>query len=146
MSPQLIRLLTICLLMLIYVFFFRVLRAVWVSVRSRGDAPSRRTKTRRDEAEPAALIVRTPETQQGTRYELTDDITMGRAAGCAITLDDNYASQLHARVYRQQDGFLLEDLGSTNGTYLNRATVTAPVLLRPGDQVQVGSTVFEVVT
>ena len=60
--------------------------------------------------------------------------------------DDNYASQLHARVYRQQDGFLLEDLGSTNGTYLNRATVTAPVLLRPGDQVQVGSTVFEVVT
>lgn len=132
--------------MLIYVFFFRVLRAVWVSVRSRGDAPSRRTKTRRDEAEAAALIVRTPETQQGTRYELTDDITMGRAAGCAITLDDNYASQLHARVYRQQDGFLLEDLGSTNGTYLNRATVTAPVPLRPGDQVQVGSTVFEVVT
>lgn len=146
MSPQLIRLLTICLLMLIYVFFFRVLRAVWVSVRSRGDAPSRRTKTRRNEAEAAALIIRTPETQQGTRYELTDDITMGRAAGCAITLDDNYASQLHARVYRQQGGFLLEDLGSTNGTYLNRATVTAPVPLRPGDQVQVGSTVFEVVT
>jgi len=145
-SPQLIRLLTICLLLLIYVFFFRVLRAVWVSVGATRGPSSRRTRASRAATAPAALVVRTPESQQGTRYDLEDEITMGRAAGCAITLEDAYASQIHARVYRQEDSFLLEDLGSTNGTYLNRAAVTTAAPLRCGDQVQIGSTVFEVVT
>jgi pSer/pThr/pTyr-binding forkhead associated (FHA) protein len=145
-SPQLIRLLTVCLLLLIYVFFFRVLRAVWVSVGATRGPSGRRPRASRAATAPVALVVRTPESQQGTRYDLEDEITMGRAAGCAITLEDAYASQIHARVYRQEDGFLLEDLGSTNGTYLNRAAVTTAAPLRPGDQVQIGSTVFEAVT
>ena len=149
MSPQLIRLLTICLLLLIYLFFFRVLRAVWVGVRPTGEtAPRRARNTRTSKAvlPPAALIVRTPETQQGTRYDFAAEITLGRAAGCDVTIDDSYASQIHARVFQRDDHFLLEDLGSTNGTYLNRQKVSTPTVVKLGDQVQVGSTVFEVDT
>ena len=68
----------ICLLLLIYLFFFRVLRAVWVGVRPTGEtAPRRARNTRTSKAvlPPAALIVRTPETQQGTRYDFAAEIT-----------------------------------------------------------------------
>lgn len=146
MSPQLIRLLTICLLLLIYLFFFRVLRAVWVGVRPTTELSPRRTRTPKTVGPPSALVVRTPETQQGVRHVFTDELTLGRAAGCDVTIDDSYASQIHARVFRRDDHFLLEDLGSTNGTYLNRQNVTTPTVLKPGDQIQVGSTVYEVAT
>ena len=53
-------------------------------------------------------------------------------------------SQLHARVFRRDNQFYVEDLGSTNGTYLNRKKVTGPVAVRRGDRLQVGKTVLEV--
>lgn len=146
MSPQLIRLLTICLLLLIYLFFFRVLRAVWVGVRPAREAKTRRSRTPLAQQSPSALVVRTPETQAGRRHDFGEELTLGRAAGCDVTIDDSYASQIHARVFKHDDHFLLEDLGSTNGTYLNRQNVSAPTVVKPGDQVQVGSTVFEVAT
>lgn len=144
MSPQLIRLLTICLLLLIYLFFFRVLRAVWVGVRPAREMTPRRTRSTRAAQPAAAFVVCTPEAQAGRRHVFSEEITLGRAAGCDITIDDSYASQIHARVFRRDDQHLLEDLGSTNGTYLNRQNVITATVLKPGDQVQVGSTVFEV--
>ena len=77
-------------------------------------------------------------------YELSDESTVGRAAGCQVALDDSYASQLHARLYKRDGKLFVEDLGSTNGTYVNRRKVTAPVALRKGDRLQVGRTVLEV--
>ena len=71
------------------------------------------------------------------------ELTIGRAAGCEITLDDTYISQMHARVSPGEHGVIVEDLGSTNGTYLNRKRVTAPVVVSPGDRIQVGSTITE---
>jgi pSer/pThr/pTyr-binding forkhead associated (FHA) protein len=68
---------------------------------------------------------------------------MGRAAGCQVTLDDTYVSQIHARVFVREGQVYVEDLGSTNGTYLNRSKVAGPMLLGSGDQLQVGSTVLE---
>ncbi|MCL4135119.1 UNVERIFIED_CONTAM: hypothetical protein GTU68_057631 [Idotea baltica] len=70
-------------------------------------------------------------------------MTIGRAAGCQITLDDTYISQLHARVSNADSGVVIEDLGSTNGTYLNRQRVTTPVYGEAGDQIQVGGIVME---
>ncbi|MEO6121400.1 MAG: FHA domain-containing protein, partial [Acidimicrobiales bacterium] len=70
---------------------------------------------------------------------------VGRAAGCHVALpEDTFASQLHARLFRRDGRMWLEDLGSTNGTYLNAKAVAAPVALRRGDRVQVGRTVLEV--
>lgn len=71
------------------------------------------------------------------------EMTIGRAAGCQISLDDTYISQLHARVAPADGGVVIEDLGSTNGTYLNRQRVTIPVLGGSGDQVQLGGIVME---
>jgi len=70
-------------------------------------------------------------------------MTVGRAAGCQITLDDTYASQIHARVFQRDGQFLVEDLGSTNGTYLNRQKVAGPMVMHRGDKMQIGNTVME---
>ena len=74
---------------------------------------------------------------------LADELTIGRAAGCQIPLDDSYASQLHARLFRRNSELLVEDLGSTNGTFLNRKKVDSAVPIRKGDRLQVGKTVLE---
>jgi len=91
------------------------------------------------------LIVREPAEAAGTNYNLDNEITVGRAAGCGICIDDTFVSQLHARVFRSASGYFLEDLGSTNGTFHNthRLTAQQPQPLEPGDYIQFGSTVLE---
>lgn len=84
-----------------------------------------------------------PPSEAGRRFQVTGEMTIGRAAGCQITLDDTYMSQLHGRVSPAADGIAVEDLGSTNGTYVNRQRVTAPTIARPGDRVQFGGVVME---
>ena len=69
--------------------------------------------------------------------------TLGRAAGCRVIVDDNFVSQIHARVTQRDDQILVEDLGSTNGTYLNRRRVAGPMVMNPGDRLQVGDPVLE---
>lgn len=153
MPEPLLNVLKICLLVLLYLFFFRVLRAVWAEVNlarstaapvpgtRKGGKSGRRVRPR--ERKPPKLTVLEPASIAGQTYSLGDELTVGRAAGCEITLDDNYASQVHARVFTRDDQLYVEDLGSTNGTYLNRRKVSAPMVLSRGDQVQIGSTVME---
>ena len=152
MPESLLTILKFCFLALLYLFLLRVVRAVWAEVagpRAARPAPGAAASApaRRRERGSAKGVLRLrvvePAAQRGRAYELADELTVGRAAGCQITLEDTYASQLHARVF-QKDGLLfVEDLGSTNGTYLNRKKVTAPVALRKGDRLQVGKTVME---
>ena len=134
MPEPLLNVLKICLLVLLYLFFFRVLRAVW--------KPARRVRSR--ERRPPKLPVVEPASIAGQTYNLGDELTVGRAAGCQITLDDNYASQIHARIFTRDGQLYVEDLGSTNGTYLNRRKVSAPMVVSDGDRIQIGSTVMEV--
>ncbi|MEV7602890.1 FHA domain-containing protein [Kitasatospora sp. NPDC089797] len=71
-------------------------------------------------------------------------ITLGRAHDSTIVLDDDYASSRHARIYPDQTGqWTVEDLGSTNGTYLDRQRLTAPTPLQPGTPIRIGRTVIE---
>jgi len=75
---------------------------------------------------------------------LADEVTVGRAGGCAVLLaDDTFVSQIHARIFRRDGDLFVEDLGSTNGTYLNQRKVGPAVLLRRGDRVQFGRTTLE---
>jgi pSer/pThr/pTyr-binding forkhead associated (FHA) protein len=60
-----------------------------------------------------------------------------------VTVDDTFVSQIHARVFARDGQYLVEDLGSTNGTYLKRKKVTGPMVMQPGDRLQVGNTVLE---
>ena len=146
MSPQLVRLLTILLLVLIHLFFFRVIRAVWVGVRPLRENLPKRNRFVRNDRPARVVVIRTPETLSGQRHDLASELTIGRAATCEITIDDTYASQIHARVFRRDDDHVLEDLGSTNGTYLNRQKVSSATNLQTGDHLQIGSTVFEVMS
>ena len=76
--------------------------------------------------------------------EVTDATVLGRSDEADVLLDDPYASEFHMRLLAQENGLVLHDLGSTNGTYVNGRRVTAPTTLRRGDSVQVGKTVMEV--
>ncbi|MDZ7676239.1 MAG: FHA domain-containing protein [Acidimicrobiales bacterium] len=151
MPEPLLNVLKICLLILLYLFFFRVLRAVWAEVNLAKATTAPPTSTRRTarrararERTPPQLRVLEPADMAGHVFPLGDELTVGRAAGCQITLDDTYASQIHARIFSRDDQLFVEDLGSTNGTYLNRRKVAAPMVVSRGDQIQIGSTVMEV--
>ncbi|HCB37973.1 MAG TPA: hypothetical protein DEP66_07240, partial [Acidimicrobiaceae bacterium] len=98
------------------------------------------------DAEPAAIVVCSPPEDKGRRHPLDDDVTIGRSADCDVVLDDGYSSETHARLFRRGEQHLLEDLGSTNGTYVNRRRVRSATIVHLGDQIQVGATVFEVMS
>lgn len=94
-----------------------------------------------DEAEPRLLVERAPGHQPGTAYEIPDGATLGRG-DVEIQLDDPFASARHARIWRQGHVLVIEDLGSTNGTYLNEEPLTGPVPLHPGDRIRIGDSEF----
>lgn len=158
MSDQLLFVLKLCLLALLYLFFFRVVRAVWAELRTPSAAmgaagapgapaaaPSRRDRKAQAKAAKTRpqLVVVEPADQAGRTYPLDNEASIGRAAGCQITLDDTYSSQIHARVFNRDGQWLVEDLGSTNGTWLNRHKVSGPMVLQRGDRLQIGNTVME---
>jgi pSer/pThr/pTyr-binding forkhead associated (FHA) protein len=140
---------------LIFVFFLRVIRAVWVEVspalirKTRSERRQERIAARPAPAEPKRkqlfLRVIEPEAHQGETFDLDDELTIGRSPGCGVpTPDDIYASTVHARLFRQKDQLWVEDLGSTNGTYVNSERISQAHRLGKGDVLQAGSTVFEV--
>ena len=148
MPDSLLTILKFCLLAILYLFFFRVLRAVWTEVKGpplrRSAAPAAAPAARGPRGAPSRLRIVEPAGERGRTYDLTDELTVGRAGGCGVVVADSYASQLHARVFRRDDQLFIEDLGSTNGTFLNRRKVTTAASVRRGDRLQVGQTVLEV--
>jgi len=94
-----------------------------------------------DGLEPRLLVERAPGHQPGTAYEIPDGATLGRG-DVEIQLDDPFASSRHARISRQGHVLVIEDLGSTNGTYLNEEPLTGPVPLHPGDRIRIGDSEF----
>jgi len=91
-----------------------------------------------------------PADRKGQAFDLGEELTVGRAAGCQVKVDDTYASQLHARIFTKDGELFVEDLGSTNSTYLNRRgtknkeKVAGPLSLKMGDRLMIGKTVLEV--
>jgi pSer/pThr/pTyr-binding forkhead associated (FHA) protein len=94
-------------------------------------------------AAPQQLLV-TAGALAGTTLGLTDQqITIGRAGDATLVLSDDYASTRHARLFPQDGQWLVEDLGSTNGTYLDRQKVTEPTPVPVGVPIRIGKTVLE---
>ena len=162
MPPVVLTLLQALFLLLLYVFVGRAVRAIVRDLSPAGAASALgkvrapktapRAKAPRRERKPAnvapaELLVHLPD--GSTRLLALDDrldgggITFGRAPDVTVQLDDPYVSDRHARVYRVDDGWVLADLGSTNGTYHNKSKVSAPVRLVAGDQLAIGKTVVE---
>ena len=93
---------------------------------------------------PAARLAVTAGPLKGTSLPLTSaPVLIGRAPTCTLVIDDDYCSARHCRIFSEHGEWKVEDLGSTNGTYLGNQKVTDPVPLRRGDQVRIGATTLE---
>jgi pSer/pThr/pTyr-binding forkhead associated (FHA) protein len=152
MPDLLLQIWKLVLLGFVYLFLLRVIRAIWANLRTTTTPPRPVTPPPGRPAAPREepkginhLKVIEPKEHAGRTYELEAEITIGRAAGCKVNVDDTYVSQLHARVFRRDDQVLIEDLGSTNGTFHNNKKVTGPSALKKGDRIQVGRTVMEAI-
>lgn len=106
-------------------------------------APPRRSSSRPSRGAPHQMVV-TAGPLAGTTIDLSDSqITIGRADDATLVLSDDYASTHHARLFPQDGQWLVEDLGSTNGTYLDRQKVTRPIPVPVGVPIRIGKTVLE---
>ncbi len=153
MPEAILTILKFCFLGLLYLFLARVVRAVYrelspdrpVAASSNGSRFVRRRGRRGDQpARPYRLKMIDPATSQV--FPLGEEVTIGRAPGCSVPLaDDTYVSQLHARIYVRDGKPFVEDLGSTNGTFLNRDRLSKTMPLHRGDKLQIGQTVLEIV-
>jgi pSer/pThr/pTyr-binding forkhead associated (FHA) protein len=144
-------------LALLWIFVFAVIgvirRDLWSSARNRLVAAPRGVPPPGGAAAPARparrggfprILVVTEGPLAGTQITLTNQpITLGRAEGSTLVLTDDYASTHHARLVPGNAGWLLEDLGSTNGTYLDRAKVTGPTPVPLGVPIRIGRTALE---
>ena len=157
MSEQLLTILKFCLMALLYLFFFRVLRAVTVEInpppalervggggRVAPEPASGRVGRRRARRRVDQLTVVHPEAQRGRVFPVGEEMTVGRAGGCTVSIaEDTYASQIHARIFGRDGQTWVEDLGSTNGTYVNQSRISTTTPVRRGDLLRVGGTTLE---
>jgi pSer/pThr/pTyr-binding forkhead associated (FHA) protein len=91
---------------------------------------------------PSAVVVHPPEGKTRT-VKIGPSMTIGRAPECELLIDDTYASSQHARIFGKNGTWYVEDLGSTNGTFVNDQKLAAPAMVQPGDKIRVGTTVLE---
>jgi pSer/pThr/pTyr-binding forkhead associated (FHA) protein len=87
---------------------------------------------------PRLVVEHAPGHDPGMIYDLEGDIILGRGDHAQIRLEDPYASARHAHIFEQGGILAIEDLGSTNGTYLNEELLESPRPLHPGDRVRIG--------
>ena len=168
MTDQALDILKLVLLGLLYLFFARVLWAVWSEVRSANsrataaplppvdqhaatvaaEAPGRvrgeRKPPKGRAGQVARLVVVEPKARRGQAFPLGHEITVGRDPSSTVVIDgDTFVSSTHLRIFEVEGQAMVEDLGSTNGSFHNGNRLVGSRLLHPGDRVQVGYTVLE---
>jgi pSer/pThr/pTyr-binding forkhead associated (FHA) protein len=134
---------------LLFLFIWRSMR--WVvrglTVDQAGPSGGRASRTAPAESAgptPVTLIVHPPAGARTRTLRIDASTVVGRAPECELRLDDTYLSQQHARIFGKNSTWYVEDLGSTNGTFVNEQKLMAPAMIQPGDKVRLGTTVLEV--
>lgn len=136
-------------LVVLYLFIWRIVRTASRDLRLPQEsfilAPSSGSGVARSEPDVHSgrlVVVKSPELEEGSNFELnSSQLSVGRGRQNEIALpEDEYASARHARFEPREDGVWVQDLGSTNGTYLNGARLERPRRLTPGDIVRIGDT------
>jgi pSer/pThr/pTyr-binding forkhead associated (FHA) protein len=139
-----------------YSLFALLVLFIWRSTRwvvrglSVETAPRRRRSGRAtDKGEPAlppgprSVVVRGPEGAKPHSVQISASMVVGRGSECELRIEDTYASTQHARLFGKNGAWYVEDLGSTNGTFVNEQKLAAPAMVQPGDKIRVGTTVLE---
>lgn len=163
MPDSVLDILKLVLLVMLYLFFARVLFAVWSEVRQTANArgpieqppvmpmtPSPASDRRELKpmkgrgGTPGRLVVLEPKDKRGTAYAISGVIGIGREPDNTIAIvDDTYLSGHHAKVSVAGGQVVVDDLASRNGTYLNGSRITESHSVKVGDRIQIGYTVFE---
>jgi pSer/pThr/pTyr-binding forkhead associated (FHA) protein len=153
-SPFVLSVLKYALLALLYFFVFRAVRSVALDVggRRREEAPRRPSKPAPAPAPPprsarprppSQVVIHEPDGVKPRSMKLVGSLDIGRSERCAIRLGDTYVSQMHARLYGDDGTWYVEDLGSTNGTFVNDRKVERTAEVHSGDVVKIGKTLLE---
>ena len=115
-----------------------------------GSPDAARSRRRRDRegadlrggVQPRLEVVAALGHEPGSAFDLSEGATMGRAGGSDIQVDDPFASSAHARIFPRGNFMYIEDMGSTNGTYLNGRQLRQPEQLKPADTVRIGDSEY----
>ncbi len=139
--------LKIALLALLYFFVWRAVRAVVIDLygprEPRRERPRERSKpARKGRGAPTKVVVLNESGSRVSTHRLTGALDIGRDSACAIRPDDTYLSQQHARIFERNGSWVVEDLGSTNGTFLNGQPLSGPQPLHDGDRIRIGDSEF----
>ena len=145
MSEQFLELLKFLFLALLYVFFIWVVIMSLLQLRKPKKPIRSSKKNKNEEAQTATTYLLTiePQDTQGTEYPLEEEMFLGRDEECEITISDSFTSHRHARIFLEENTLYLEDLTSTNGTFVNGEKIEKPHLLEQRDRIQIGNTVLE---
>ena len=133
------------LLALLFLFIWRAMR--WVV---RGLNVDRAASGVATDGAPAAdapprpsILMVSSDGQKPRSVRLDASTTIGRSVECELRLEDTFVSQQHARIFDRGGNWYVEDLGSTNGTFVNEQKLVAPAMLSPGDKIRIGTTIVE---
>lgn len=112
--------------------------------RARAPKPSKPPRASRGKKVKGTCLLITEGPLSGTQVPLDGaQITLGRAPDSTIVVDDDYASSRHARIFESEGVWMVEDLGSTNGTWLDRSRITAPTVIPLNTPIRVGRTTLQ---
>jgi pSer/pThr/pTyr-binding forkhead associated (FHA) protein len=126
---------------------------LWVAWSAMRDVAGRRRPIGDDRAgrgdggapsgvQPALVVVAAMGQEPGTVFEIIDEAVLGRAPTADVRIEDAFASSAHARIFPRGQSMYIEDMGSTNGTYLNERQLRTVDQLRPGDTIRIGETEY----
>lgn len=152
-APIVVQAMRFGFLIVLWLFIFAALRVIRTDVfgprrpqpaqAPAAEKAAKAQKKQRRGRQPRTLVV-TAGSLAGTRIALTDQaITIGRADDSTLVVTDDYASSRHARLMLRDGDWYVEDLGSTNGTYLDSGKVTGPTRVGVGVPIRIGKTVIE---
>ena len=131
-------------LLLIFLFLARAVRAMYLEVAGSRSAPAREDLDAKPRAaKPPEKVTVVGADGKPRTFDLDEELIIGRADKCHVVITDPYASQVHARIFRRANGIFIEDMGSTNGTYLNKKRVGSPLPVNRGDRARIGKTTLE---
>jgi hypothetical protein len=138
MTATFVLVLRIALAIILYIFLWRVFQTLWQELKQQGTQLSSQKK-------PGIHLDATMETGNKYQYHFwLSEIVIGRVSNCEISLKDEALSASHAHISFHHGQWWLEDLGSTNGTFLNKEKIVVPTVIITGDQFKCGNTIFYV--
>lgn len=134
------------LFVLLFVFVWRsmrwVVRGLTVDPAAAAGARRGRDSETPSTPHPTTLVVH-PHDGRPRTVRVDASMVIGRAPDAELRLDDTFVSSQHARIFGRNGSWYVEDLGSTNGTFVNEQKLLAPAMVQPGDSIRVGQTTLE---